>query len=266
VRVGYLLLYRRAAAGNGRTTNFFSHESAMPHPLLGPSVRAVFFDAVGTLIHPDPSVAEVYHAVGRRFGSRLAQEEVRRRFRTAFHVEEVRDQQAGLRTSEEREVARWRSIVATVLNDVHDPAACFAELYDHFGRPEAWRCEPDAAETLSELARQGYTFGLASNYDHRLRAVVAGLAPLTPVRHLVISSEVGWRKPAPAFFAAVCTAVGLASEQIVFVGDDLHNDYEGARAAGLRTLLFDPERQRLEPRECIVRLRELVEGTSDRPA
>ena len=39
--------------------------------LLG-DARAVFFDAVGTLLHPDPSAAEVYAGVGRRYGSRLS--------------------------------------------------------------------------------------------------------------------------------------------------------------------------------------------------
>jgi putative hydrolase of the HAD superfamily len=225
---------------------------------LGPSVRAVFFDAVGTLIHPDPSAAEAYHAVGRRFGSQLSCAEVRRRFRAAFQAEEKRDAVAGLRTSEERELTRWRSIVPAVLDDVDDPDGCFAELYDHFARPCAWRIEPGTAETLDELARRGYQLGMASNYDRRLRTVVTGLAALAPVNRLIISSEVGWRKPAAPFFAAMCASVGLAPAQVVLVGDDMGNDYDGARAAGLRAILFDPDGKFVAVRERVVRLSELV--------
>ena len=45
--------------------------------MIQAGVRAVFFDAVGTMIHPDPPAATVYARVGRRFGSRLPAEAVR---------------------------------------------------------------------------------------------------------------------------------------------------------------------------------------------
>src|SRR5437588_472394 len=81
---------------------------------------------------PEPPAPQAYHAVGRRFGSRLSPDEVRRRFRAAFQREELRDRAAGLQTSEAREEERWRGVVAEVLDDVTDPAACFAELFEHF--------------------------------------------------------------------------------------------------------------------------------------
>ncbi len=229
----------------------------MAGPFLGTSVRAVFFDAVGTVIHPEPPAPQVYHAAGRRFGSRLPLEEIRRRFRSAFQQEERRDQAAGLRTSEERERDRWRTIVAFVLDDVVDPEACFAELFEHFSRPKAWRCEPGTAETLRQLEARGLVLGLASNYDCRLRRVAAGLEALRPVRHLVISSEIGWRKPAAEFFMALCRNVGLPPEQVLLVGDDIANDYDGARAAGLQALLFDP--QSSATAECFRRVTHLGE-------
>jgi putative hydrolase of the HAD superfamily len=208
--------------------------------MSGPSVRAVFFDAVGTVIHPEPPAAEAYHAIGQQFGSRLSLDEIRRRFRAAFQREELRDREAGLRTSEAREEERWRDIVAAVLDDVADVDACFADLFAHFGRPAAWRCEPNAAETIRQLAERGFLLGLASNYDHRLRSVAAGLEALRRVRHLVISSEVGWRKPAPPFFDALCRSVDVAPAEVLLVGDDMGNDYEGGRTAGLQVVLFDP--------------------------
>jgi putative hydrolase of the HAD superfamily len=205
-----------------------------------PPVDAVFFDAVGTLIHPEPPAAVVYAAVGRRFGSRLTVPDIAARFARAFGRQEEADRRAGLRTSEEREVRRWREIVADVLDDATDPENCFRELYQHFARPKAWRCEPGTAEVLKGLAGRGLELGLASNYDLRLRSVLAGLPALQVARHTVISSQVGWRKPAPEFFAAVCRVVGLPAGRILFVGDDRHNDYDGARAAGLGAVLYDP--------------------------
>src|SRR5208282_1862494 len=128
-------------------------------------------------------------------------------------------------------------IVGSVLDDVGDPAACFRELFAHFSRPSAWRCDKDAGGVIEQMARQAYVLGVASNYDSRLRPVVAGLPALRPVQHLVISSEVGWRKAAKPFFESLCRTARLPAHQILLVGDDLVNDYEGARAAGLEAVL-----------------------------
>jgi putative hydrolase of the HAD superfamily len=211
----------------------------LSQPLDG--IRAIVFDAVGTLLHPDPSAAKVYTRVGKQFGSRLASMLIAQRFRDAFAAEEAVDRRNGFRTSETRERERWQQIVRRVLDDVPDAGACFAALYEHFSRPDAWRCEEAAAAVIATLGERGYTLGLASNYDHRLRSVVAGIPALHPLRHLIISSEVGWRKPAPQFFAAVRAALDLRARQIVYVGDDFANDYEGALAGGLQAVLFDPK-------------------------
>jgi putative hydrolase of the HAD superfamily len=223
------------------------------------TIRAIFFDAVGTLIHPSPSAAEVYSTVGRRFGSHLDQGTVARRFAQAFQKQEEQDCAEALRTGEERERARWRAIVADVLDDVHDPERCFQSLYDHFARADAWRADPDAAGVLQELAGRGYQLGICSNFDGRLRCLVTALPALRPVQHVVISSEVGWRKPAQAFFRQLPQRVGLPPAQVLVVGDDPVNDFEGAQAAGLEVLLFDPHGKETAPVACrLTSLRELV--------
>jgi putative hydrolase of the HAD superfamily len=56
---------------------------------------------------------------------------------------------------------------------------------------------------------------------------------------LVISSEVGFRKPHPSFYHAACARLGLAPERVLCVGDDLENDVIGAIRAGLSGMLLD---------------------------
>jgi putative hydrolase of the HAD superfamily len=209
-------------------------EQMIPIPT---AVQAVFFDAVGTLIHPEPIAPVVYAAVGQRLGSRLDVPTIAGRFRTAFQREEAIDQANDWRTSEAREVERWQRIVGTVLDDVEGTEDCFRELFEHFSLPESWRCGP-LAGVLPTLAARGYTLGIASNYDQRLRRVVAGLPPLAPLQHLVISAEIGWRKPAPQFFAALCERVSLQPNQVILIGDDRENDVKGARAADLHAILY----------------------------
>ncbi|HEY8506026.1 MAG TPA: HAD-IA family hydrolase [Gemmataceae bacterium] len=206
-----------------------------------PEVKAVAFDAVGTLLFPDPPAGRVYAEAARRHGSPpLDPADIERRFRTAFAAEEARDREAGWRTDAARERRRWRAIVAASLPEVADPDACFDELFAHFARPGAWRTPPGTAEVLGDLARRGTKVIVASNYDARLRDVVRGLPALGAVGGLVISSEVGWRKPAPEFFRAVADRAGCAPGEVLFVGDDPENDFRAASQAGMRAVLYDP--------------------------
>lgn len=204
------------------------------------TISGVVFDAVGTLIHPQPPAAEVYAIIGRRFGSRRQTQDILPRFAEAFAAEEVTDLEAGYRTSETREYDRWRNIVAQVLDDVAHPQECFAQLFEHFQQPNSWCCDSETHAILTELQNRGFRLGMASNFDARLRAVAHGWKDLQALEPIIISSEVGWRKPAPEFFAAVCRQMGLPAERIIFIGDDRGNDFDGAIQAGMSAILFDP--------------------------
>ena len=82
--------------------------------MIPSTVSAIFFDAVGTLLHPEPAVPSVYAALGERFGSRLTGPALLERFRNSFHIEDIHDRTMGYRTSEEREIQRWQRIVAAL--------------------------------------------------------------------------------------------------------------------------------------------------------
>jgi putative hydrolase of the HAD superfamily len=232
-------------------------------PFSCSQVRALFFDAVGTLIHPEPPTPEVYASVGRRHGSSLTVPTIQARFKAAFQREEDADRANDWRTDEAREELRWRRIVAGVLTDVTDAEACFSELFAYFGRPESWHCASEVGYLLRELANRGYLLGIASNFDRRIRRILAGMPKLRPLQHLVISSEVGWRKPAGAFFASMAQSVQLPPERVLHVGDDWANDYEGARKCGMQAVLFDPQNQAPSKANAqVARLIELLSTTA----
>jgi putative hydrolase of the HAD superfamily len=227
------------------------------------SIRAVLFDAVGTLIHPSPAAPLVYAEVGRRLGSQLTLQVILERFRAAFFREEEVDRANGFRTSEQREVERWRRIVAATLDDVPDQEACFRELFEHFGRPESWQCDPNVEEVARELEARGYRLGMASNYDSRLRCVWEGKPELGAIREVFISAEIGWRKPAAEFFEEAVRRLGLSAGECLFVGDDRANDYDGALAAGMGAVLYDPRGR--EDEGGVIRIRRLAELLSVGP-
>ncbi len=127
-----------------------------------------------------------------------------------------------------------------MLPELPDPDRGFAELWDHFRRPESWTVFSDVAPALQALSEAGFRVRIASNFDGRLRDVVRGLADLEPwSTPLIISSEIGYRKPHPAFYQAACESLGLPPSQVLCLGDDVENDVQGPSRAGLRALLID---------------------------
>lgn len=227
--------------------------------MIDTGIRAVFFDAVGTLLFPRNPVSQTYADHGRRHGANLSDDAVRRAFRAASARQEAIDHAAGWRTNEDRERARWRAIVADVIPGA-DGDRCFTDLWEWYGRSESWAVNCDAAEVLGALVARGLTVGIASNFDARLVPLVEAFPDLGPVRgRCVASSLIGWRKPSVHFFAALTTAAGSDPDQILYVGDDVRNDFEGAVAAGLRAVLLDPATELARPGR-IRRLRDLVAG------
>ncbi len=226
---------------------------------MGNEIEGLILDAVGTLIEPSPPVPIVYAEAARRQGLDLDAAEVKRRFERSFRVDESDERRGPLATDEATEHRRWRRIVAEVLPDLPDPERAFAELWDHFGSASAWRTFGDVGPAIVALREAGLGLVIASNFDGRLRAVVRGLPELAaqePV--LVISSEVGLRKPHPDFYRAACARLGLPPARVLCVGDDPENDVLGPGRAGLRAILLDRKGRRPEGIACVSGLDVLV--------
>ena len=203
-------------------------------------VRAVLFDAVGTLIRPEPAVAEAYWQAGRQFGSVLRQDEIAARFRTAFATHFGPRHDSPTSTSEADERRRWHRVVAEVFVDVPGSGGeLFDTLWNHFAQSRNWVVFSDVVETWRELSERGVTIGIASNFDERLRAICRGLDPLSQCERLFHSSRIGFAKPRREFFRAIERELGLAPHQLLLVGDDGENDFAGARNAGWHALLLD---------------------------
>jgi len=98
-----------------------------------------------------------------------------------------------------------------------------------------WQPESDARDTLQALQSAGYRLGLISNAgdagDVQRLIDKAGLRPY--FEQIVISAEVGWRKPSPHIFALALSLFSAAAERAAMVGDMLYHDIFGARQAGL---------------------------------
>jgi putative hydrolase of the HAD superfamily len=233
---------------------------------LWPGIEGIVLDAVGTLIHPEPPVADVYHAAAERQSVLLSASDLKSRFRIVFAEDEARSRLGSMETNEGIELERWRQIVTDVLIDLPDPDRAFRELWHHFGQADAWRCYPDASAALEILGKSGLRIVIGSNFDGRLRAVAAGVPELASLQDaLVISSEVGYRKPHEQFYRAACDRLELPLNRVLCVGDDLENDVQGARRAGLRSVHIDRGARATDTLNAFADLAQLVAGLSTLP-
>lgn len=101
-----------------------------------------------------------------------------------------------------------------------------------------WLNEPIAA-VVRALKRQGYPLVLGSNTnalhaDHFRRQFAEILRDFDAI---VLSYEVGAMKPSPIFYRACAEAAGRPPRDCLFI-DDLAENVEGARAAGLQAIHF----------------------------
>lgn len=99
---------------------------------------------------------------------------------------------------------------------------------------------PGAAEALRRLSGR-FRLGMVSNAQSlftRPELDELGIGPFFDP--LVLSSEVGVRKPGRKIFTGALAAAGVSPAAAVHVGDDPEADVGGAAAAGLRTCLVGP--------------------------
>lgn len=201
------------------------------------SIRAVAFDAVGTLMYAMPSVSTVYcEILGHLSGRSVDSDEVRSVLSRRLAA---RSSEGNLTTDEESEQRFWFHLIAELVPDPERQVDCFQALYRHFADPAHWRCYHDVPDVLESLTSKGVSLVIASNFDVRLHAVCDGLTELQTISDRIISSEAGWRKPARQFFDIVCQRTACRPEEVLFVGDDPHNDVLGAQLAGMPAVLLD---------------------------
>ncbi len=206
---------------------------------------AIFLDAQGTLLKPQPSTAGIYAGVCARFGKRAGQRRVGVVLAElwAEHREHLRAQGAGRYDTSEEATRLWgadfNGRVFRRLKMEGEPEPFLEALWDVFGRPESWRLFPEVKGVVAELRRRGYRLGIVSNWDSRLLPICEGLGLASDLDFLLASAATGMEKPDPRIFEIALARAGVPASRALHVGDDYEADILGARAAGLDALLID---------------------------
>jgi putative hydrolase of the HAD superfamily len=189
-------------------------------------LKTVLLDGMGTLLRlipPAPALARAL-AIDETRAERAFRAEV------AYYLEH----QLEAFDTEHLEDLRRRAAAVLAQAAGVDPDGALEALMAAL-RFEAF---DDAAPALTRLRDLGLRLVVVSNWDCSLPEVLEGVGLLTLVDGVVASAAVGVAKPDPRIFEEALVRAGCDAREAVHVGDSPANDVEGARGAGIRSLLL----------------------------
>lgn len=204
-------------------------------------IKAVFFDAGGTLFRPFPSVGEIYARTASSFGAACDPQVLEAEFQSAWQRRGGLSS-LGSQTDERKERAWWHSLVREVFDSsggVPRFDEFFRVLHRSFEEKHLWEVYPEVWEVLAELRGKGFILGIVSNWDLRLPRLIQNLGLRSYFDFLVSSSVCGATKPSEKIFQEALKQAQSIPRQTLHVGDSYEEDFRGADRAGITALLLD---------------------------
>jgi putative hydrolase of the HAD superfamily len=202
------------------------------------NIKAVFFDAGGTLIHLDSSL--ICDLISEELGAAPSLDNFRRgQYLGMLRVAQLVAEGAG---STEKLKAQFYS---TLLPEIGVPESRLQQAIEcvlKLAHAEMlWRkADESTAATLKRLKERGLILGVVSNSDGRIESALDQAGLTSYFDFFIDSFLVGVEKPDPAIFRIATERAAVPREQAAYVGDLYSVDVVGARAAGLLPILYDP--------------------------
>lgn len=209
-------------------------------------IKAIFYDAGMTLLHPYPPVEEVSMAVCERQGLAADFGAICRGVDVAwgyFHESLRTDNQ--LFSSETAINRMWVEYYRTVFSSakVSDDdrvlRECAEAVLAAYTDLENWRAFPETEETLAKFHKEGYVQGVISDWGIGLRPILHRLGLTRYLDFVVGSADVGAAKPNSQLFQLALKRANVLPDEAIHVGDSYWTDVLGARGANVTPVLLD---------------------------
>lgn len=205
---------------------------------------AVLFDFDGTLATYSPPHLTLYVQAAAEHGVEVTEAALAGTVADAWrrwdrghgpeHRRESRNERAYARLR--AKVHRMRLEAAGAAGDLDAVALRIVELESD---PAHFALYEDTVPALERLRNAGVRMSVVSNHVWRLGQVIASLGIAPFINAVISSAQAGYRKPHPRIFAAAIEAVGSKPHELLFVGNNIADDVEAPRAAGMRAVLLD---------------------------
>jgi putative hydrolase of the HAD superfamily len=207
------------------------------HAVLPRDVRAVLFDALGTLVALDPPAPALRQGLSARAGLEVTLEQAERAIAAEIayyraHLDEGSDRSSLVALRRRCAAELCAALPAHARNA---PLELIEEVLLDSLR---FRAFDDARPALIAARALPARVMVVSNWDISLDDVLRrlDLAPL--LDGVITSAGAGARKPAAAAFVRALALAGVGPEHAVHIGDSLDEDVAGAIAAGIAPILL----------------------------
>jgi putative hydrolase of the HAD superfamily len=100
---------------------------------------------------------------------------------------------------------------------------------------------PEDNRAALDALRSKYRMAVLSNFDYgpTVEAALADFGIHDRFDVIVVSADVGWRKPHPEIFRETLCRMGVGAHEAVFVGDTPEADVVGPQAVGMDVIWID---------------------------
>jgi HAD superfamily hydrolase (TIGR01549 family) len=228
-----------------------------------PFVKAVVLDLFDTLVRWDPERLPMFAWGGREFRSTVPwfidhlekaivdrfdrEHAINTYFEVLKEIDAQRERDAIEISCLDRFVRMLERLGLGNDAEVRELAAELRHLHMSGVREVTW-APPDWIAAVREIAPD-YRLGLLSNFDdsetgHQI-VQDTGIASLFDA--IIISADVGLRKPHPDVFRQIATMLECEPAEILFVGDTPRYDVLGAHQAGMHTVWLNHRNAQLAP-------------------
>lgn len=202
-------------------------------------MKAVFFDAGGTLVHIDhPRVAAIITKVlGRAIDPKGF---IEAEYSGRAAVEEGMAK-GDLPTDTSRWSVHFRAMLGALgLTDAEFDRVGPAVFESHKAKHLWSSVQAGTAEALASLKQAGYLVAVISNADGHVEELLETVGLRAPLEFVVDSGKVKIEKPDPRIFEIALEKAGVAANESYYVGDIFPIDVIGSQAAGMVPVLLDP--------------------------
>lgn len=210
-------------------------------------LEAVLFDLVGTLVEESSNILNVeegyYDIQVKAIHSSLEKDGISTdwsAFKNYYEKVRVKQKERSKQTLIEYDMCKRVSDTLHFFNyTVPHSSEIIQRAVDAYALPfiNSLRIYQSTYDLLKTLTAK-YMLGLVSNfaYSPGVHLVLDRFALKPFFTTLVISGEIGWKKPSHRIFKMALSQLSVEPKKAIFVGDDYEADIKGSKNAGMKSV------------------------------
>ncbi|XP_038045433.1 haloacid dehalogenase-like hydrolase domain-containing protein 3 [Patiria miniata] len=205
--------------------------------------KVITLDIHNTLMRVNQSTGQQYSRVALQHGVTLDPHILDKAFHSALGEQRAKHPNYGIHAGMSSS-AWWTDVVRKTFttsgySNSEVVSKIASTLYEDFKKPMTWDIFPEVKSTLTSLNRLGVCLGVISNCDERLMEVLQATNLASHFAFILLSVYTEHEKPKPEMFRLALDRLRVQPEECLHVGDNIRQDYEGARAIGMDAVVVD---------------------------